>query len=693
LDILDLENKRIILIQNLETWTSNRIKLFYLYDYFQTILGFNNYNFSEAFITEFIDKYIYLLLNTNPFYLHPKYFEQIINQADHLIKTKLFESYESQFLEAAKIFSNKIELLKKSLSGSFKIFDDQKIKFPLLETSEKKNILLSGFLETITTSVKKSKDKNSFIIVPSGANIETKLEKQISISWEIALTYSKKYAKRISDFHEVIIQFDQKAGNYSGNSLGTALTISFIGELLLLYNAEYLVKIKPGITITGGIDENQKIIEVSDDIVSKKTEILFYSTENTFVVPKKDELAAIKIYDKLSNEFPNRKLSIIGVDSLEDLFNRRNIIEITKQPYLIKTTKRIKKYWKALLVMIPLLILLTFLLYRDWDDNPALLESTENTLFVKNKSGRVLWTRKMGYGPDILLSKEYLSYFQKIVDINNDGINEVILANEDFAELKNNSEILRIVCFDKNKNEIWHYNFRDTISAVIGKMDTLYSLELIDTINIANNKVLLCIAKSAKSFSSAIFQLDLKTGNRVNSTLWNSGFFMSGIIKDFNDDGNEEIISTFINNGFEQVGVLRIRVDKLYGQCPTTLNYRYKNLPIADLEEYILFPKTDYTRYVNQRMEAIPSGSIHFENNKIYIGVVPEINKAAFAYVFDYKKNSFEIIIGNDFRVARDSLVVHGKLKPPLTDTDEYCNLLISQIKYWNGKEFVYRKD
>lgn len=69
------------------------------------------------------------------------------------------------------------------------------------------------------------------------------------------------------------------------------------------------------------------------------------------------------------------------------------------------------------------------------------------------------------------------------------------------------------------------------------------------------------------------------------------------------------------------------------------------------------------------------------------------MNQVSIHYYYNYLLNNFEIIVGNGFRVMRDSLVVHGKLKPPLTDTDEYCNLLISQIKYWNGKEFVYRKD
>lgn len=45
----------------------------------------------------------------------------------------------------------------------------------------------------------------------------------------------------------------------------------------------------------------------------------------------------------------------------------------------------------------------------------------------------------------------------------------------------------------------------------------------------------------------------------------------------------------------------------------------------------------------------------------------------------------------SDYRVRRDSLVVHGKLQFALTDIDEYCNISKSKILYWNGKEFVYK--
>ena len=58
-------------------------------------------------------------------------------------------------------------------------------------------------------------------------------------------------------------------------------------------------------------------------------------------------------------------------------------------------------------------------------------------------------------------------------------------------------------------------------------------------------------------------------------------------------------------------------------------------------------------------------------------------------YLINMDLKNIEIVPGDAFRIKRDSLVRAGILKYPLTDTPEYCKLLLSQILYWNGKEFI----
>lgn len=691
MDIIFLENERIKLLQELETWKSNYRKINYLYNFFEKVLSLNNSNISKAFLTEFLDVYINILRNTNPYYVEPRSIEKIIKQITVIKDLNICEEYDVDLKNSLNIYYDKFKILIDVLEGNPPNILSPKYLFPILE-KEENGYSKFGFLESITTSINKHNEANKFIVIPSSTKLDNKLDEQIQTSWEAATKFTKKYVNKIFKFHEIIIQFDNKAGAYTGDSFGIALTISFIDQILTYYNSDYLIKIKPGITFTGGIETNQNVKSVSGNIIEIKTESVFYSQQSIFVVPKDDEdTAKIRILE-LKNKYPKRNLSIIAVENLQDIFDRRNIIEIKKQNYVVKTAMKIKTNWQSALLIGLLAIILGFYFYRDWDENPAILENIGNTVIVKNKIGRELWQTQIGYNEKNILNSIYLSQFQKIVDINEDGTNEIVFANENPVSLIK-SYYPKIRCYDQNRKEIWNYSFKDTISTFSGIMDTIYAVNLIDTLTTNNMKTLFCIAKNTKSFSSAIFQLDLMTGKRINSTLWHSGFFTNGLISDFDNDNKKEIIATFINNGFEQIGILQIKIDKLNGQCPTTEKYKYRNLPIAELEQYILFPKTDFTHYLNRRIEAIPQGRMNFLENKkqIYISVELDQNNSQLAYLYDYKKNEFEIIIGNDFRAKRDSLVIKGELKQPLTDTEEYCNQIISRIKYWNGKEFIYK--
>ncbi|MFZ1290469.1 MAG: hypothetical protein WAR79_10270 [Melioribacteraceae bacterium] len=553
MNIIDLENERIKLIQKLNENFNDRIKLFLISDYFELVLSTKNKSVIEAFTAEFIGLFSSLLQNTIPQFLRPEYFSKIIKLSQELKDHISIDEFRNSLSNSIGIFSNKFTNLQKILDGEVLQNQESKIKFPVLEHFEKGKVLLGGFIESISISLKVSYQKNKFIIIPSNVNLEKKLSEQINLSWNCAINYLKTFVKLKSKFYEVIIQFDQKVGNYIGNSFGTALTILFIQHLLDVNNVGYKIKIKPGIVLTGGINEKYEILSVSDEIVEKKTELVFFSTEQIFVVPKIDELSALIKLKDLQKEFPRRKFLIIAVENLEDLFNRRNILEIKKISLIRKTSRKLKRNWKAAIIILPLLIFVAYFLYRDWDDNPANLEATENTVFVKNKSGRVLWTNKVGFDPYRLPGENYLNYFQKLVDINNDGINEVILSHEEYSELGDKSNFRRIVCLDKNKTKIWQYSFKDTITTNLQKMDTIYSSFLIDTVTIQNKKSLVCVANNAKSYSSAIFQLDLKTGKRINSTLWNAGFFRNGLINDFDKDGKNEIFADFINKDMNKL--------------------------------------------------------------------------------------------------------------------------------------------
>jgi len=100
-------------------------------------------------------------------------------------------------------------------------------------------------------------------------------------------------------------------------------------------------------------------------------------------------------------------------------------------------------------------------------------------------------------------------------------------------------------------------------------------------------------------------------------------------------------------------------------------------------------PKTDYNNYY-QLIYNINSGlSFDPTNEKIYVmtieGEAPK-DITGVGYYLDRHLSNPKVLIGDYFQVRRDSLVVHGKLKPPLTNTKEYENILLNQFEEWDAK-------
>ena len=101
----------------------------------------------------------------------------------------------------------------------------------------------------------------------------------------------------------------------------------------------------------------------------------------------------------------------------------------------------------------------------------------------------------------------------------------------------------------------------------------------------------------------------------------------------------------------------------------------------------LLIPKTDYRDYFNGRYN-VPGGPpiIMEEDKKILFsiredGPSEENMEASYRLITDYNLSNYKVIIPSYFRTNRDKLVNKGHLNLPFTDTQEYREILKSQIK------------
>lgn len=697
--IFEIEKSRQELIRKLQLASSPRQVLFILKDFFDQLMH-SDYSLNESYFLEFIEKYLECLKNYEPFYIHPKYTKEILLQANTLKNISVLSNFKVELIQSSINLERKLSKLKDILESKIQE-TERAVLFPVLETHDGQIKTVSlGLLESLTIKIQAAKRENKFIVVPSAMEIEERISNQINISWNLALKFIKKYLRKVNPYHEVIIQFDKRFGFYIGESLGIALTIGFIEQLLYFYNSTSIINIRDNISVTGGIDKDGKVKKISTEIIKQKVETVFFSPTQIFVVPIEGELEAKVKVEEFNKEYPNKKLEIIGVENLNDIFNRRNLIDIRKQNPIVRTTKGIRKHWLGSIALSLLLLLVGFLLFYNLDDNPTFVYRDERNVYVKNKFGKILWTKISGTTNPITKPIQQ-NTVNLIIDIENDGVNEVLITAERLSERENIMEHGILKCYNFDGSIKWIYTFNDSVKTKREIFtEDWNSPIMLSIVNINGKKTLICSIANYPSFADAIFKIDLLTVKRTPGTLWHPGHIGAGFVKDLNNDGKQVLIAVGCNNSFNHVGsIFVLPVDSINGYSPSTDEYRFYEFPKANFQAYISIPQTDYCKYLGVRNSWIIGRSFadRKDINKIFFGsgeyTIEDMNKIGIQYYLDYNLKDFDITPTSSFAWDRDKLVIEKKLSPPLTDTEEFRELIKSQIKYWNGKDFVKRED
>jgi|GEM_PF-774252 len=695
MDAFEAEGLRQHAFDFLSSSSSPKQILYVLKNYYSILLSDTSELIAGVFITEFIDEFLESANKFEVFYAPPRITDEVLEILNKLKQYSIVQSKSDKIEHITEKLNRRSSELKSILNGrELNRFEPNKLYFPLLEKHSSPDYSFYwGTLETFTITIKKNKHKNNFILVPTPEFYDPELNEQVDKSWDIAISYLKKYDSKISEHHTVIIKFDHLIGNYTGISLGAALTISFIEELIGFYNFPFIISIRNNIAVTGGFDDLGNLIPLDRIIIDRKLEVVFYSPVKTFVVPAGNRASVENILTALKAAYPQRNLEVVEIKSLKDLLNRRNLVDIKRHNPIKRSLRYALNNW-VVCILILIILGLTGHFYELINNyTPNMFSIVGNNLLVDNKNGNTLWSKKLDI--DERYVPEILNYYSKIIYVNDDKNNEVLLCRLSQSDLKNKKEYGSIFCFNYQGKELWHYKFKDTVNTYGESLEPFYDCYIIDTIFYNGKNILIAGADNGPSFSSAIFQIDLSTGKRTGTTFWNPGHIDEGFIKNL-PDKEKVIVFAGWNNGYEKALIGGIKLDSLSGYAPSTHYYTFKGMRPAKLLFYNLIPKTDYLKHFNVlRQSGIYPGSLidsNRENKIIFTIMEKNSNEASLCYKIDYNFKNISIVVLSNFRIERDSLVAHGILRQPYTDTPEYRNLLEDQILYWNGKKFISHK-
>ena len=222
-------------------------------------------------------------------------------------------------------------------------------------------------------------------------------------------------------------------------------------------------------------------------------------------------------------------------------------------------------------------------------------------------------------------------------------------------------------------------------------------MKILDTLTFSEKKSLFLIASNGPSFSSAIYRIDISNGQRLPGTFWASGHIMDAYIKDIDDDKKPEIVGTGYDNGYEDLVFFAYEVDTLSEVRPTTDQYLIKGFPVSEFNAYIRFPKIDFDNYMKVRTPSYLTDGLTYQDNihkfKFSTSLPPQLMEMQIGYEIDYNLNDINVNFSSSFRVQRDTLVSHGLLNPPYTDTREYREIIKNNILYWKNGLWVKRTE
>ncbi len=264
--------------------------LFKLVDFLEELLTQENDLLKEVFVAESALDLLTLLELYSAFGIEFSKTNRLLNVIKKTLPHISNELNTEGFVKIFQRIEKEYENLGSVLNGN-QIMDllNGAISFPVIEKSPSTGSSY-GRIEKIIISINQNRktNKTEFNIIPSLPIVEEKLDQQIKTSWNYAINYvNKKYKKKDLKL-EVTIKFINKLGIYEGDSLGVALTVGFIQELIRYYDLRDELSFGNNIISTGSMDDSGNILEVGKEIIKVKTITAFYSEANIFTVPLND---------------------------------------------------------------------------------------------------------------------------------------------------------------------------------------------------------------------------------------------------------------------------------------------------------------------------------------------------------------------------------------------------------------------
>ncbi|KAF0152900.1 MAG: hypothetical protein FD143_828 [Ignavibacteria bacterium] len=388
-----------------------------------------------------------------------------------------------------------------------------------------------------------------------------------------------------------------------------------------------------------------------------------------------------------SVELYNHKAEIIS--RFSD-FSLRNIFTVIKHYPFASFT------FAAISVMAVAFIFTTFRTTIK-DSNPVYAEIKNSILHLYNKQGDI-YLKSLASGIKPIKTDSIIHYSKGIVktitiaDVLDDSKNEILLFGNYGMQGMYATDTL--YCLDNYANVKWKSSLAPKVDFNSLKWHlTKWSLVSVDVINYKGSKKIIATANDYVYAASVVMDIDPETG-KVLQNFYFPGHLVGIIHYDINNDLQDELIISTINNALRRISLTVLSLDNISGFAPAN-DYFYPAEYYKGSElYYILLPWTEHGKKhakanFNALVDLKSAGTDElivytWENNG-----VDEKTESVFGLLFNFDKNFYtKSIIGSVVYVKTyEELYNKGVYTQPLDSV--YFNAVRDSIKYWDGDKFV----
>jgi hypothetical protein len=504
-----------------------------------------------------------------------------------------------------------------------------------------------------------------------------------------------KYPVLKGQFYRAHLHYEINGANHDGQSSDVAVSALWFTYLTEKAETREHIRLTGQAAITGTLNEDGVIDGVDEDGIKWKVRAAFFSWIDYLVVPMSQYSQFEQELKKVQKNYPSKKCTLIGVNSVEEIFYDRRLTRYHYESRLKHSLKKLKRE-KFKVVGIPVIVILLLviarLMYGPIDRNPVTLTFVDNFIEIKNSDGYVL-NRLQQIGDSNVGT--YISGQAELLDVNNDLYNDVIydFTNED---LNNGNPVLR-AWSAIGDSVLWETEINLSYSYPRQLIPDFTNLRVIniDIGHSSDGPRVVVNARSTQYFQGVLLIYDAKSGVLL-SEYAHSGIIRDMLVMDRDNNGISEVILAGVNNAYWKAFVAELDVENGDGYSPSTPDYIPEGIHSANEKIYFLLPKSSVAEYLTPVEKYNTTREIRFDSKKSeFLAIVAE--GLRYFHEVDYTvdllfhlSSSFQPTgIGSSdmYDVAARDFYREGKI--PFEPDYDYFEALQDSILYWTGEEFV----